>query len=79
MNLDFFVVMANLISLFVLVAVGYLAVRMGVLKPEASAIFSAFLLKITLPCTIFISLVQKDYDPAFVHDSMLIIAAGMIA
>ena len=79
MNLDFFVVMSNLVSLFALIAVGYIAVKSGVLKPEASAIFSAFLLKITLPCTIFISLVQKDYDPAFVHDSLLLIAAGMIA
>lgn len=79
MNLDFFVVMANLVSLFALIAVGYIAVKSGVLKPEASAIFSAFLLKITLPCTIFISLVQKDYDPAFVHDSLLLIIAGMIA
>ena len=79
MNLDFFVVMSNLVSLFVLIAVGYLSVRCGVLKLEASAPFSAFLLKVTLPCTIFISLAQKEYDPAFVHDSMIIIAAGMIA
>ena len=79
MNLDFFVVMTNLVSLFVLIAVGFLAVRSGILKPEASAPFSAFLLKVTLPCTIFISLVQKDYDPAFVHDSMILIAAGIIA
>ena len=78
MNLDFFVVLANLVSLFALIAVGYFAVKSGVLKPEASAIFSAFLLKITLPCTIFISLAQKDYDPAFVHDSILLIAASLI-
>ncbi|MBQ7155709.1 MAG: AEC family transporter [Synergistaceae bacterium] len=79
MNLDFFAVMSNLVSLFVLIAAGYFAVRCGVLKPEASLPFSMLLLKITLPCTIFISLVQKDYDPAFVHDSMLLIGAGMIA
>ena len=79
MNLDFFVVMSNLVSLFALIAVGYLAVRLGVLKPEASAPFSAFLLKVTLPCTIFISLAQKDYDPTFVHDSMILIVAGLIA
>ena len=78
MNLDFFVVMSNLVSLFVIIAVGYIAVKSGVLKQEASAIFSAFLLKITLPCTIFISLVQKDYDPSFVHDSMLLIAISFL-
>lgn len=79
MNLDFFSVMSSLVSLFVLIAAGYLAVRCGVIKAEASIHFSTMLLKITLPCTIFISLVQKDYDPEFVHDSMLLIAAGMVA
>ena len=79
MNLDFFVIMSSLVSLFALIAVGYLAVKSGVLKPEASAYFSVFLLKVTLPCTIFISLTQKEYDPAFVHDSMIIIFAGLIA
>ena len=79
MNLDFFVVISNLVSLFALIAVGYLAVKSGVLKPEASAHFSVFLLKVTLPCTIFISLAQKEYDPAFVQDSMILIAAGLIA
>ena len=79
MNLDFFVVMSNLVSLFALIAVGYLAVKSGVLKPEASAHFSVFLLKVTLPCTIFISLAQKDYDPVFVHDSIILIVAGLIA
>ena len=79
MNLDFFVVMANLVSLFVLIAVGYLSVKSGILKQEASAHFSVFLLKVTLPCTIFISLAQKEYDPAFVKDSMILIVAGLIA
>ena len=79
MNLDFFVVMKNLVSLFVLIAVGYLVVRMKVLNPEASLYFSTFLMKVTLPCTIFISLAQKEYDPAFVHDSIIIIIAGFIA
>lgn len=78
MNLDFFVVMSNLVSLFALIAVGFLAVRLGVIKPEASAPFSALLMKVTLPCTIFILLVQKDYDPSFVHDSLIIIIAGLV-
>ncbi len=79
MNLDFLVVMSNLVSLFALIAVGYVSVKSRVLKPEASGIFSVFLLKVTLPCTIFISLAQKDYDPAFVHDSMILILAGLVA
>ena len=79
MNLDFFVVMSNLVSLFALIAVGYLVVKMGVLKPEATGIFSVFLLKVTLPCTIFISLAEKEYDPVFVHDSIILIASGLVA
>ena len=79
MNLDFFMVMSNLISLFALIAVGYIAIRSGVLTQNASAYFSTLLMKITLPCTIFISLVQKEYDPAFIHDSIIIIIAGLIA
>lgn len=79
MNLDFFVVMSNLVSLFALIAVGYLAVKLGILKPEISAQFSLFIIKVTLPCTIFISVAQKDYDPAFVHDSVILIIAGLTA
>ena len=78
MNLDFFVVMSNLVSLFVLIAVGYAASRYGIIKHEAITHFSALLMKITLPCTIFISLVQKEYDPAFINDSVTIIIAGLI-
>ena len=78
MTLDFFVVMSNLVSLFVLIAVGYAASRYGIIKHEAITHFSALLMKITLPCTIFISLVQKEYDPAFINDSVTIIIAGLI-
>ncbi|MBQ9419464.1 MAG: AEC family transporter [Synergistaceae bacterium] len=78
MNLDFFTVASNLISLFSLIAVGYGAVKTGVLDEHASHVFSALLLKITLPCTIFVSIVQKEYDPAFLHDGLIIIAAGLV-
>ena len=78
MNLDFFTVASNLVSLFALIAVGFAAVKTGVLKPEASAHFSSLLLKVTLPCTIFVSLVQREYDPSFAHDGITIIIAGLI-
>ena len=78
MQLDFFTVASNLISLFALIAAGYIAVKTGVLKPEASSHFSSLLMKITLPCTIFISLVTREYDAAFVHDGITIIIAGIV-
>lgn len=78
MNLDFFTVASNLISLFSLIAVGYIAVRTGVLDEHSSHSFSSLLLKITLPCTIFVSIVQKEYDPAFLHDGLTIMGAGLV-
>ena len=78
MNLDFFVVMSNLVSLFSLIAVGYLAAKLRVIDSSASHYFTAILMKVTLPCTIFISLVQKEYDPDFIIDSIIIFTAGII-
>ena len=78
MNLDFFTVASNLISLFALIAVGYIAVYSKVLDESASHVFSSFLLKITLPCTIFVSIIQKQYDPAFFHDGLIIMAFGFV-
>lgn len=78
MQLDFFVVMSNLASLFALIAVGYFAVKLGIVNSESQHHFSILLMKITLPCTIFISLVQREYDPAFIHDSLIIIMAGLV-
>ena len=78
MNLDFFALISNLISLFALTAVGFIAVRSGVLSEKVSSAFSALILKITLPCTIFISLAQKEYDPKFVHDSLIVMSTGII-
>ena len=78
MNLDFFMVASNLMSLFALIAVGYFAMRLKLLEENSSSAFSALLMKITLPCTIFVSLVQREYDPSFLKDGLIIIAAGIV-
>lgn len=78
MNLDFFTVASNLISLFALIAVGYAAVRFGILDDRAAPVFSAFLMKITLPCTIFISVASREYDPSFLYDGVTIMIAGLV-
>ena len=79
MHLDFMVVFSNLLGLFLLIGTGFLAVRLRMLPAGASPCFSALLLKITLPCTIFISLATKEYDPAFIRDSLLTLGIGLIA
>ncbi len=78
MHLDFFVVMSNLAGLFFLIAAGFLGVKLKLLKPEYVSTFSTLLMNITLPCTIFVSLVTREYDPKFIHDSLLIIFIGLI-
>ena len=78
MNLDFFVIVSNLISLFILIAVGWAAVKIKILDENASPVFSNFLMKITLPCTIFVSIAQREYNPAFLKDGLTIIFAGLV-
>ena len=77
MKLDFFVVFQHLFSLFALIAAGYFSVRSGVIKANFSGAFTAFLVKITLPCTIFISLVTREYDPAFIRDGVILVLTGV--
>lgn len=78
MQLDFMVVFENLAGLFLLIAAGAVSVRLKLIPPEASAHFSALLMKITVPCTLFISLTTKEYDPSFLGDSLMILVTGLI-
>ena len=73
--LDIRDVFSNLLGLFLLIGVGYGAVRLNLVPGSATQIFSSLLMKITLPATIFVSLVQP-YDPAFLHDGVLIVVLG---
>lgn len=78
MELDFFTVMSSLIGLFFLIAIGFAAVYFKAISPDSTIYFSTLLMKITLPCTIFISLVQKKYEPSFIKDSLIMICAGLV-
>lgn len=77
MQLNFFDVLSNLLGLFLLIAVGYGMTKGGLLPASVSAYFSKFLLKVTLPCTIFTSLL-REYDPSFFKDVITIIAIGLV-
>lgn len=78
MDLDISVVFSNLIGLFLLMGVGWLAVKVKVVPSSASAPMSSLLLKITLPCTIFASLATKPFDAGFVTDSLIIVGIGLV-
>ena len=75
--LDIQDVFINLLELVLLIGVGYGAVRFQVLPASASKHLSSLLMNITLPATLFTSLVQP-YDPAFLHSTVLIIVLGSL-
>lgn len=77
MQLDFWEVLTNLAGLFLLIAVGYGAVKLDIVPRSASAALSQLLLKITLPCTVFTSLL-RPYDPSFLFDILLVFALGLV-
>ena len=73
--LDIRDVFSNLFGLFLLIGVGYLAVRLQILPTSASKLFTSLLMNITLPATILTSLV-RPFDSAFLHSGVLIIILG---
>ena len=65
--------MTNLVGLFLLIGVGYGAVRLGLIPLSATKPLTDLLLKIALPATIFSSMI-RPFDPGFVRDAATIIA-----
>ena len=68
-------VFSNLAGLFLLMSVGYGAVKLGILPASSTQLLSSLLMKITLPATILTSLL-RPFDPAFLRDGLVIIAVG---
>lgn len=77
MHLDFWEVLSNLVGLFLLIAVGYGAVRLDILPASSSAVLSRLLMKITLPCTVFTSLL-RPYEASFLRKILVVIALGVV-
>lgn len=73
-------VFSNLVGLFLLIAVGYAAVKFQVLPASSTKLLSNLLMQVTLPATILTSLV-RPYDAAFIQDGVLIavLGAGLFA
>ena len=65
------VLFSNLIGLFLLIGVGFMAVRLGIMPAESAKPISALLMKIALPATIFSSMI-RPFNPEFLR-------AGLIA
>lgn len=69
---------SNLVGLFALIGVGFFAVRYNILPASASQPMTTLLMKITLPATIFASLV-RPFDPSFLRDAAAIFLLGTLA
>ena len=67
MNLDLTQVCFNLLGLFLLIAVGFGMVKLGVVSRDISGQLSRLLLKVTLPCTIFTSLLAVGANHPCAH------------
>ena len=75
--MDMAVLLSNLIGLFLLIGVGFFAVRAGLLPAEASKPLSALLMKITVPATIIHSMI-RPFDPGFLRLGGCIFLIGAV-
>lgn len=65
----------NLTGLFLLIAVGYAAVKLHILPASSTKLLSSLLMQITLPATVLTSLV-RPFDPTFIQDGVLMVVLG---
>ena len=75
--MNFTIVINNLIVIFLMIAVGYAAGRGKLLSERAQGDFTAFLMNIALPCTIFNSMI-REYDSTLIRDSVIIFILGIV-
>ena len=71
------VLLNNLVGLFLLLGAGFAAVRLGLVKQEAAPYFTALLMKVTLPATIFTAML-RPFDPSFLLDGAVIFLLSFI-
>jgi len=78
MQLDLMMVFQSLVGLFLLIGLGIFLAKSGILPTSIASGLSAFILKVTMPCTCFLALVQQSYDPAFLRDAVLMFLTGFL-
>lgn len=77
MHLDFWMVFQNLAGLFLLIGLGVVMAKTEILPTSVTPKLSAFILKVSMPCTCFLALAQQEYDPGFLNDALLMFFAGL--
>ena len=71
------VLFSNLVGLFLLIGVGFGVVRGGLVPAESTGAMTALLMKVTLPATIFYSML-RPFDPDFLWDALLMVVLGLV-
>lgn len=69
------VLLTNLIGLFLLLGAGFASVRANFVPAEAPPHFSALLMKVTLPATIFTAML-RPFDASFLRDGVIMFLLG---
>ena len=75
--MDLSVLFSNLVGLFLLIGVGFFAVRARILPAETSKPLSTLLMKITLPATVIYSML-RPFDPSFLKLGVSILLVGTV-
>lgn len=76
--IDLSVLFSNLVGLFLLIGVGFFAVRARLLPAESSKPMSTLLMKVTVPATIVHSML-RPFDPGFLRLGISIFLVGAVA
>ena len=76
-GLSFTTLLSNLVGLFILIGIGFITVRLRIVPPSVVGPLTSLLMKVTLPATIFVSML-RPFDLQFLRDSMEIIVIGLI-
>ena len=73
--MDYGVVATNLLILFAMIGVGFIAGRAGVIDKQGSGTLTNLLMKITLPATIIASMI-REFDSDLIWDAAMITIFG---
>lgn len=69
--------LSNLVGLFLLIGVGFAAVRGNLIPSSAAAYLTTLMMKITLPATIFSSMI-RPFETEFLRDALTIIGLTVV-
>lgn len=72
------VVIEKIMSIFMIIAVGFLANRIGFLPREASRYMSNILMFITSPCLILASITEKELSPQTLHATVELLIGSVL-